>query len=190
MLRAGQVSFSVFSDFGLCVIACVRPSGAAPSPLDSSASSSFLASGSQKNAHRHTMKAVHVSLGARELVDRPVPEPAAGEVLIKSALILALPGLPLRVHRSPPLTDSVFPGPGLLLSLPLRARQMSPCRPTRRTGRCPSLSRATRASRVTTWRERSRPSARASPSSRRATAYAPSPGWWRETSTERTASTP
>jgi hypothetical protein len=31
------------------------------------------------------MKAVNISLGARDLVDRPIPEPEADEVLIKSA---------------------------------------------------------------------------------------------------------
>ncbi|GAA5861203.1 hypothetical protein JCM3774_002226 [Rhodotorula dairenensis] len=37
------------------------------------------------------MKAVNVSLGARELVDRPIPEPAAGEVLIKNVAVSSNP---------------------------------------------------------------------------------------------------
>lgn len=41
------------------------------------------------------MKAVNISLGARDLVDRPIPEPEADEVLIKSAsFILRAAGRP------------------------------------------------------------------------------------------------
>lgn len=36
------------------------------------------------------MKAVHISKEGRELVDRPVPEPAAGEVLIRSTFAWSL----------------------------------------------------------------------------------------------------